>query len=237
MILAIETATPHGSVALVSGNSILEEAALPPGRQASETIMNAVDDLFRKARSRPGDVRHVAVSSGPGSFTGLRVGMAAAKGFCFGWRIPMVPVPTLHALASRFRHAGTAICPVLDARKKEVYAAVFRWEDGTCMRHSPDMAIAPGEIPGILPGGTVFFCGDGAARFAPLLKERLGDRAVFSPAGEGGPSAGAVGILAAGLVAAGSVSDLRHAVPAYARPPEAEAKQREGRGSPSAPFN
>lgn len=237
MILAIETATPHGSVALVSGNSILAEAALPPGRQASETILSAVDDLFRKARSKPGDVRRVAVSSGPGSFTGLRVGMAAAKGFCFGWRIPMVPVPTLHALASRFRHAGTAICPVLDARKKEVYAAVFRWEDGTCRRHSPDVAIAPGEIPGILPGGTVFFCGDGAARFAPLLKGCLGDRAVFSPAGEGVPSAGAVGILAAGLVVAGAVSDLRHAVPAYARSPEAEAKRREGRGSPSARFN
>jgi len=237
VILAIETATPHGSVALVSGSSVLAEAALPPGRQASETILSAVDDLLRKTRSRPGEVRHVAVSSGPGSFTGLRVGMAAAKGFCFGWRIPMVPVPTLHALASRFPHAGTAICPILDARKKEVYAAVFRWEDGTCRRHTPDMAIAPDEIPGILPGGTVFFCGDGAAHFVPLLKGWLGDRAVFSPAGEGMPSAGSVGIFAADLVVAGAVSDLRHAVPVYARPPEAEAKRREGPGSPPTPFN
>jgi tRNA threonylcarbamoyladenosine biosynthesis protein TsaB len=238
VILAIETATQHGSVALVSGDSVLAEAALPRGRQASETILSAVDDLLRKTQSGPAEVGHVAVSSGPGSFTGLRVGMAAAKGFCFGWRIPIVPVPTLHALASRFRPAGMAVCPVLNARKKEVYAAVFSWEDGTCRRHSPDMAIAPGELPGRLPDGTVFFCGDGAGQYAPLLIELLGERAVFPPAGEGMPRAGAVGIFAAGLVLAGDVfSDPRHAVPVYARPPEAELKRREGQGSSSVPSN
>jgi tRNA threonylcarbamoyladenosine biosynthesis protein TsaB len=237
VILAIETATPHGSVALVSGDVVLEEAALPRGRQASETILSAVDELLRKKGSGPRGVRHVAVSSGPGSFTGLRVGMASAKGFCFGWRIPIVPVPTLHALASRFRPAARTVCPVLDARKKEVYAALFRWEEGRCRRLSPDMAISPDELPGMLPDGTVFFCGDGAATFAPLFRERLGGRAAFPPAGEGMPSAGAVGLLAAGMVLAGSVVDARQAVPAYARPPEAELKRREGTGSPSAPLN
>jgi tRNA threonylcarbamoyladenosine biosynthesis protein TsaB len=237
VILAIETATPHGSVALVSGDVVLAEAALPRGRQASETILSAVDELLRKKGSGPHDVGHVAVSSGPGSFTGLRVGMASAKGFCFGWRIPIVPVPTLHALASRFRPAGRTVCPVLDARKKEVYAALFRWEDGKCGRLSPDMAISPDELPGKLPDGTVFFCGDGAATYAPLFRERLGDRAVFPPPGEGMPSAGAVGLLAAGLVFAGSIGDARQAVPSYARPPEAELKRREGPGSPSAPLN
>jgi tRNA threonylcarbamoyladenosine biosynthesis protein TsaB len=225
-ILAIETATPHGSVALVSGDVVLAEAALPRGRQASETILPAVDELLRNTGSGPDHVGHVAVSSGPGSFTGLRVGMAAAKGYCFGWRIPMVPVPTLHALASRFRPGGMTVCPVLDARKKEVYAALFRWEDGRCRRLSPDLAIAPAELPGKLPDGMVFFCGDGAAPFAPLFRERLGDRAVFPPAGEGLPSAGAVGLLAAGLVGAGSLGDARLAVPAYVRPSEAELKRR-----------
>jgi tRNA threonylcarbamoyladenosine biosynthesis protein TsaB len=218
LILAIETATPHGSVALVSGSIVRAEAALPPGRQASGTIHLAVDGLLRETGSGPGDVGHVAVSAGPGSFTGLRVGMATAKGFCFGWRIPIVPVPTLHALASRFRSAGMTICPVLDARKEEVYAALFRWEGGECVRFSPDMAIAPAELPGKLPDGPVFFCGDGAAPFSPLFRERMGERAVFAAGGEGLPSAAAVGLLAERLVLAGAAGDARRAVPAYVRP-------------------
>jgi tRNA threonylcarbamoyladenosine biosynthesis protein TsaB len=218
LILAIETATPHGSVALVSGSIVRAEAALPPGRQASGTIHSAIDGLLRKTGSGPGDVGHVAVSAGPGSFTGLRVGMATAKGFCFGWRIPIVPVPTLHALASRFRSAGMTICPVLDARKEEVYAALFRWEGGECVRFSPDMAIAPADLPGKLPDGPVFFCGDGAAPFSPLFRERMGERAVFASGGEGLPSAAAVGLLAERLVLAGAAGDARRAVPAYVRP-------------------
>jgi tRNA threonylcarbamoyladenosine biosynthesis protein TsaB len=218
LILAIETATPHGSVALVSGNLVREEAALPPERQASGTIHSAVDELLRKTGSGPGDVGHVAVSAGPGSFTGLRVGMAAAKGFCFGWRIPIVLVPTLHALASRFRPVGMTVCPVLDAKKKEVYAALFRWEGGECVRLSPDMAIVPAELPGKLPGGPVLFCGDGAEPFSPLFRERMGDRAVFASGGEGMPSAAAVGLLAARLVLAGAAGDACQAVPAYIRP-------------------
>jgi tRNA threonylcarbamoyladenosine biosynthesis protein TsaB len=144
--------------------------------------------------------------------------MATAKGFCFGWRIPIVPVPTLHALASRFRSAGMTICPVLDARKEEVYAALFRWEGGECVRFTPDMAIAPAELPGKLPDGPVFFCGDGTAPFSPLFRERMGERAVFASGGEGLPSAAAVGLLAERLVLAGAAGDARRAVPAYVRP-------------------
>jgi tRNA threonylcarbamoyladenosine biosynthesis protein TsaB len=234
VILAIETATPHGSVALVSGGAVVAEAVLPRGRQASETVLSAVHRLLRETGSA-GRVNHVAVSSGPGSFTGLRVGLAAAKGFCFGWRIPIVPVPTLHALASRFPLEGTTVCPVLDARKKEVYAALFRWEGGACRRLSRDTAIPPDEIPGMLPEGTVFFCGDGAEPYAPLLRARLGGKAEFPTAGEGLPAAGAVGLFAGGLVLAEFVGDAREAVPAYIRRPEAELRRGNGQkpGSPS----
>jgi tRNA threonylcarbamoyladenosine biosynthesis protein TsaB len=224
VILAIETATPHGSVALVSGNALLAEAALPPGRQASETILGAVERLLRDTGSRTDGATHVAVSAGPGSFTGLRVGMAAAKGFCFGWRVPIVPVPTLHALALRFPSGGKTLCPVLDARKRQVYAALFRWEGGACRRLSPDMAIAPAELAGKLPDGTVFFCGDGAAPFAPVFRERLGQRAVFAPPGEGLPRAGAVGLLAARLILEGAACDAGRTVPVYVRPSEAESR-------------
>ncbi len=219
LILAIETATPRGSVALVRGDTVLGEIALPAGRQLSETFLLAVREL---TGGRPAD--HVAVSAGPGSFTGLRVGMAAAKGFCLGWGVPLVAVPTLHALALRFPIEGAAICPVLDARKKEVYAALFRWQSGACVRLGPDVAVAPEALPGMLPAGKILFCGDGTAPFGALLRERLGDRALVPAPGDEFPRASAVGRLAALLGTGGPDAAFRTAVPAYLRASEAETR-------------
>ena len=179
MILAIESATPRGSVALVSGGEVLVEASLPPGRQASEAYISAVEGLFAASGTAPGVVSCVAVSAGPGAFTGLRVGMSAAKGFCFGWGVPLASVSTLHALAHRFPGEGRIVCPVQDARKREVYAALFRWEGGKLARLSPDMALAPALLPGRIPDGDVLFCGDAVASFGALFRESLGDRAML----------------------------------------------------------
>ncbi len=226
MILAIETATPSGSVALVSGETVLAGAALPEGRQASVTILSAVESLFRSSRTDAGGVTHVAVSAGPGSFTGLRVGMAAAKGFCFGLDVPIVPVPTLHALALRHPFPGGTVCPVLDAKKHEVYSALFRWDGEGCRRVLDDMALPPEGVPERLPGGRILFCGDGAFSFRPFFRERLGERACFPPEGEGRPDASSVGILASRLLLDGSPADLPALVPAYIRSSEAEIKRR-----------
>jgi tRNA threonylcarbamoyladenosine biosynthesis protein TsaB len=114
------------------------------------------------------------------------------------------------------------ICPVLDARKKEVYAALFRRVGEVCERLSPDLAISPEVLPGIVPEGRVFFCGDATIPFGPLFRERLGDRAAFPPAGEGFPAASAVGLLAAHPARQGGEADLRTLVPAYLRRSEAE---------------
>ncbi len=226
MILAIETATPHGSVALVSGDAVRAKALLAVGQQASETILAAVDGLFRDTDTEAVGVSHVAVSAGPGSFTGLRVGMAVAKGFCYGLGATIVPVPTLHALALAFPFSGGTVCPVLDAKKNEVYAALFRWQTGGCRRLLPDMAIAPDALPDRIAGGKVFFCGDGAFSFRAFLRERLGELAVFPPEGEGRPDAAAVGLLAGVLLRGGAAANVGPLVPAYLRSSEAELKRR-----------
>lgn len=225
MILAIESATPCGSVALVSGGRVVGERMLPRERQISETILSAVDRLLGEAGRGQDAVTHVAVSAGPGSFTGLRVGMAAAKGFCFGWGLPIVPVPTLHALASRFRGGEVPVCPLLDARKKEVYAAVFRWEKGECRRVRPDAAVPPDALPGWFPGGKVLFCGGGVSPYGEMLRARMGERALFPPPGEGLPRAASVGLLAERMVREGEAKGARTIVPAYLRPSEAEARR------------
>jgi tRNA threonylcarbamoyladenosine biosynthesis protein TsaB len=222
LILAIESATPHGSVALVDRGAVLRETILPPGRQASETILSAVSGLFPPGGPSPREVECIAVSAGPGSFTGLRVGMAAAKGLCFGWGVPIVRVPTLAALASRIPGEGRTVCPVLDARKKEVYAAFFRWEAGVLSRRTPDLALPPDALPGRVPEGEIVFCGDGVGPFGAMFRERLGDRAGLASGPEGLPRAGAVGILGEAAFREGAAEDPRAAIPRYLRPSQAE---------------
>ena len=178
-----------------------------------------MEALFAAAGAAAGDVSAVAVSAGPGAFTGLRVGMSAAKGFCFGWGAPLVPVPTLLALAHRFPGEGRIVCPVQDARRGEVYAALFRWSGGELARLSPDMAIAPALLPGRIPDGDVLFCGDGVAPFESLFREALGDRAILAYCDEGHPRASAVGIVGERIFRDGGGEDPRTAVPFYLRSP------------------
>ena len=222
MILAIESATPRGSVALVSGGAVLAEASLPPGPRASGSYISAVESLFAPAGAGTADVSAVAVSAGPGAFTGLRVGMSAAKGFCFGWGVPLVRVPTLLALAHRFPGEGRIVCPVQDARRGEVYAALFRWSGGELARLSPDMAIAPVLLPGRIPDGDVLLCGDGITPFGDLLREALGDRAILVSGDEGLPRASAVGIVGERIFRDGGAGNPREAVPFYLRSSGAE---------------
>lgn len=218
MILAIETATPRGSVAVVSGGAVRAEVFLSTGTRASGSYIPAVEALFASAGTVAGDVTAVAVSAGPGAFTGLRVGMSAAKGFCFGWGVPLLPVPTLLALAHRFPGEGRIVCPVQDARRGEVYAALFRWSGGELARLSPDMAIAPALLPGRIPDGEVLFCGDGVTPFGALFREALGDRAVLVCGDEGLPRASAVGIVGERIFRDGGAEDPRTALPFYLRP-------------------
>jgi tRNA threonylcarbamoyladenosine biosynthesis protein TsaB len=228
LILAIESATPCGSVALVSDLRVLGEMMLPREKQVSETFLAVIDRLLAESGRGADEVSHVAVSAGPGSFTGLRVGMAAAKGFCFGWGLPIVPVPTLHALASRFPADEALVCPVLDAKKKEVYAGIYRWEGRECLRVGPDAAVPPDVLPDWFPEGKVLFCGEGTIPYGGLIRERMGARALFPPTGEGLPRASAVGFLAAQMVLAGEARRASSVVPAYVRSSEAEIRRREG---------
>jgi len=218
VILAIESATPRGSVALVSGGAVRAEAFLPPGPRASASYLSAVEALFSASGAATGNVSAVAVSAGPGAFTGLRVGMSAAKGFCFGWGVPLIPVPTLLALAHRFPGEGRIVCPVQDARRGEVYAALFRWRGGNPARLCPDMAIAPALLPGRIPDGDVLLCGDGVAPFGALFREALGDRATLVSGEEGLPRASTVGIVGERIFRDGGAEDPRTAVPFYLRP-------------------
>jgi tRNA threonylcarbamoyladenosine biosynthesis protein TsaB len=222
VILAIESATSAGSVALVAGGKVVAETLLPPGKQHSETYLSAVGALLASRDASSAGVACIAVSAGPGSFTGLRVGMAAAKGFSFGWSVGIVPVPTLAAVAFRSPAEGVVVCPILNARKGEVYAALFRKGNEEPERITPDMAIPPEDLLARLPDGKIVFCGDGVGPFGDFFLERLGGRAAVIRGEAGLPRAGAVGILGELRFLAGGAADARSVLPSYLRPSEAE---------------
>ena len=223
--LAIEAATPRGSVALVRDGALLAEVLLPAGIQVSASYVPALAELFARAGDVP--VARVAVSAGPGSFTGLRVGLAAAKGLCLPSRLPLVPVPTLEALALAAREVpeGAVVCPVLDARKKELYCAAFVFGGGAgeLRRLLPDAPLPPSRLLSLLPPeGAVLFLGDGVDACAPLLSEALGPRALLAPPESRYPRAWTVGLLGERIGRGGGDGDSASVLPRYLRRPEAE---------------
>src|SRR5256886_6258637 len=163
-VLALESATLSGGAALVGGERLLGEVTLDVAVTHSERLMAAVDRLVADCGLAPHDLDGLAVSIGPGSFTGLRVGIAMAKGLGLALDLPIAAVPTLDALAGRLPFADAPVCPILDARKGEVYLSRYRWDGRAMVREwdylalSPEAAAALLQPPAILLGDRIAAC-------------------------------------------------------------------------------
>jgi tRNA threonylcarbamoyladenosine biosynthesis protein TsaB len=203
----------------VRDGTVLSEVAARTSGSHVAALPALVEHVLAEARLRIEAVDAVAVSIGPGSFTGLRIGLALAKGITFAGGIPLVTVPTLEVLAHAVAlPADTVVCAALDARKREVYAAFFRvLPDGGRERLSPDAALAPEVLAERLTRGTVLV-GD-AAGYASAA---LGGRARVLPFTEVHPRGGGVARLGWLRLLAGGASETETAEPSYVRPPEAE---------------
>ncbi len=217
-VLAIETSTLAGGVALAEPERIVSEYALDVRTTHSERLMPAIDRLLADAGWALATLDGLAVSVGPGSFTGLRIGISTAKGLAFGLDVPIAPVPTLDALAARLPFAASPVCPVLRARRDEVYACLYRWAGGAMRREWDYLALSPAELAARLPGDVILL-GDGASH-VPAPAARLAPAAVRTP------SAATVGELGLARLGAGDVVSATELVPLYLRPPEAELKRR-----------
>jgi len=224
-VLAIETSTPAGGAALLDGDQLVGEYTLNVKTTHSERLLAAVDRLLQDAGWTPGMLEGLAVAVGPGSFTGLRIGISTVKGLAFSLRIPVAAVSTLEAAAWGLPFAKGPVCPVLDARKGEVYAALFHWEGESLVRDWEDQALDPEELCRRL-SGPITLVGDGIVRYGSLFKERLGPRLTFAPAARRLPSAACVGQLGHIRLASGDAVDPVTLVPRYLRPSEAELRRR-----------
>jgi tRNA threonylcarbamoyladenosine biosynthesis protein TsaB len=217
-LLAIETSSPAGGVALLDGSRLVGEYLLDVQVTHSERVMTAVDRLLGDARWRVSDLEGLAVSIGPGSFTGLRIGVSTAKGLAFALSLTIAPVPTLDAMAATLPFASLPVCPVLDARKDEVYCSLYRW-DGLAMRRQWDyLALSPAALAARLTEPVVLV-GDGAFRVdSPLVRHAPPARRLASPA--------CVAQIGHAMFDVGAVVSPTDLVPVYRRPSEAELKRR-----------
>ncbi|MGM9639819.1 MAG: tRNA (adenosine(37)-N6)-threonylcarbamoyltransferase complex dimerization subunit type 1 TsaB [Faecousia sp.] len=163
-ILAFETSAKAASVALLEEDCLLAESYQNTGLTHSQTILSMAQNLLTTCGLTPKDVDVVAVAGGPGSFTGIRIGVAAAKGFAWGRELPLYGVSTLESMALSLGASSGILCPVMDARRSQVYNALFRAEGGVLTRLRPDRAISLKELGEDLENfrEEVFFVGDGA---------------------------------------------------------------------------
>ncbi len=224
-LLAVETSTLAGGAALLDGDRLVGEYTLDVRTTHSERLLAAVDRLLQDAGWTPRTLEAIAVAVGPGSFTGLRIGVSTAKGLAFSLGIPVTAISTLEALAWSLPFTRHPVCPVLDARKGEVYAALFRWEGEDLIREWEDMALSPEELCRCL-SGPVILVGDGISAYGGLFRERLGSSVLFAPAARRMPSAACVAELGRARLLAGETVDPVALAPRYLRPSEAELKRR-----------
>lgn len=218
-ILALDTATPVGSVALCAAEGIVVSRYFDVGLQHSQRLFNEVEAALEAADMDVEGVRAIAVAIGPGSFTGLRIGLSAAKGLCLAAGKDLVTVSTLEALAARLPFARLPVSTVLDARKREVYAALYDTATGVPVELVPPRAIAPEQLAQERANAATIYTGDGATAYRDLLADN--STAQFAPLPCARPDAGTIGWLALSKLEKGQTADLDSVEPEYLRSPDA----------------
>jgi tRNA threonylcarbamoyladenosine biosynthesis protein TsaB len=225
-VLGIDTSTSCGSVGLIDDESIISEYLLNIPVTHSERLLGAIELILKEARFAIGDLDGWALSLGPGSFTGLRIGVSTAKGLAFATQKPVAGVSTLDVLAHQISPTPYLICPILDARKGEVYTAFYRYEEGNDLkRQSAYQAIKPEELIKKIQERTIFI-GDGVRTYGEYLRNSLASLAISPPPPLNLPHGSVVAKLGLEILRKGECLDLATFTPLYVRPSEAEMKFR-----------
>ncbi|MFZ5597600.1 MAG: tRNA (adenosine(37)-N6)-threonylcarbamoyltransferase complex dimerization subunit type 1 TsaB [Bacillota bacterium] len=226
-VLGIETATPVAGVAVAYRDRVLSARIINNKKTHSGHLVPMIRSVTEEAGISPGDLNGIAVSSGPGSFTGLRIGMTTAKTLAQALGIPIVGVSTLDALAYPLTGLANLICPILNARKNEVYTAVYDGSGGALKKLTGSMAVKPDELAAILSGWEkrkITFLGDGVEEYRESIVKLLGERAEFAPGMMFLPRGSSVAGLGFIKLAAGEGLDPVSLLPDYVRLSEAEVK-------------
>jgi tRNA threonylcarbamoyladenosine biosynthesis protein TsaB len=220
MILAINTSTPQFSIAVVKGSgSLLAEQVIAAKSKNFRAFMPALSSLLEHSGVEFKDLEAVAVAIGPGSFTGLRVGLATAKGICQGLGIPVIGISSLEAMASQWPEGTLPICSIIDSRKGEVSAALFRRDNEGLVRLTADTCLKCGDLPGMIKGATLFV-GNDFDHQESMIRKILGPKAKAALPQFWGLRASAVGLLGVERMKEHKFDSLLNLTPSYLRPPD-----------------
>lgn len=220
-LLTVNTGAVACGLAVSRGETVVAEMLISLDRRLSERLFPSIEAILAESGMGPADLDGIGVSLGPGSFTSVRIGMAAVKGFALAAAKPVVGFSSLTALAANLPCASLPVCPMLDARKNEVYAALYDTGGPIPEALIPDCVRDPSLFLESLEGEAIFI-GEGALRYKSLIEEKLGDRAHFAPFPCNQPRPGNGSLLALHLFRAGKSLPLALLNPAYIRPSEAE---------------
>ncbi len=228
-ILAIDTTGQSACCCIVEDKKIISEFIVDYNMTHSQTIMPMIKNMVDMTEFDLKELDYIACSSGPGSFTGLRIGAATAKGLAHGLKIPIIPVPTLDCLAYNIFETDKIICPIMDARRHQVYTAFFKWEDRKFLRISDYMAQ---DINYVIEevkkfNKNVIFLGDGVpVNEEILLKQNF----ILAPLNCNTQNCASVGALALDYAKDNKFVKYSEFVPMYLRKPQAERELEEKSG-------
>lgn len=228
-VLGIEAATPVASVAVVTEGKIISERMVNNRRTHSVNLLPMVRDTLLDAGVDKRELSGIAVSIGPGSFTGLRIGMSTARTLAQVLQLPVAGVPTLDALAYPLEGYSGIVCPLLNARKSEVYAAIYKNSETGQACLQPAFATSVEQLSKqlLLFSEQITFLGDGVDEYRGLLHKLMGGRARFAPDCTSFPRGAAVAELGLLMFKSGAGQDPMTLLPHYVRQSEAEIKWQE----------
>lgn len=228
-LLAIEASSQVASAAILNNDIITAEYTVNNRITHSETLLPMIDEICRMTETDMHTLDAVAVSGGPGSFTGLRIGSATAKGMALALGIPIVHVPTLEAMAYNFYMSDMIICPIMDARRGQVYTGIYSFENEHMNIHLGSSAMPVEELMEELAktGRKTVFLGDGV----PVFREKIDDiyniEHYYAPAGMNRQKASSVALLGSIMYDAGKIISSDEHIPEYLRMSQAERERAE----------
>lgn len=235
LILAIDSSTPVAGVAIVNDDNLIREEFINFKLTHSEMLMPMVDQVLQGCELALADLDALAVTMGPGSFTGLRIGMAAVKGLSLAADLPVIGVSTLEVIAHNMAYSDTLVCSLLNARRQEVYAACYDNRAMYPQRLSEEMACPPSELVRQAIAwhdeqgfNGITLLGDGFAPYRDIFELELGERLRVAPSHLMLPRASALASLALVKAAQGQYEDVINMRPRYIRLSEAERKLGKG---------
>ena len=228
LILAFVTSAKAASVALTQDGTLLGESYQNTGLTHSQTLMVMAEDLLKQCSKTVADLDAVAVAEGPGSFTGVRIGVAAAKGLSWGAELPCYGISTLEAMAVSLGIYEGYVCPCMDARRNQVYNAMFYVNRGKLERIREDRAIALADLKTELVqlNGPIYLVGDGSRLTHKTLSAEI-PNLILPPEHRMHQRAVGVAILAEAKAAAGENGDAAALTPNYLRLSQAERERAE----------